>query len=378
MTNKIQINADFPGGNIIVKSIDGDIVHLRPDLRDTKGNWFYWCFSVSGAANRKLTFHFGEYSVLTTNGAAVSSDCGATWCWLGAESTSGNCFTYEFAENATKVRFCLAFPYLEENLNSFLQEYENNRYLSVETLCVSEQGREIESLRVGCLDSEPLGKILITCRHHCCEMMANYVLEGIMRSVLDADSKSTRHLRDNFEFMIIPFVDKDGVETGDQGKNRRPHDHNRDYGDASIYNSIKSLKKRVVKWADGKLKIVLDLHCPYVSGDGNENIYIVGSESDSIWRGQQAFSKILEQISSKADSLPFSSTDNIPFGEGWNSPSNFSTGKSFTKWIGEIIPEIKLVTTIEIPYAKAGGIDITPATAAQFGAILAESISCLT
>ncbi|MCK5843172.1 MAG: hypothetical protein KAG97_00610 [Victivallales bacterium] len=378
MGNAIKIKADFPGGNIVVDSIDGDIVNLRSDLRDTEGNWFYWSFAVTGAASRTVTFHFGEYNVLTTNGPAVSGDGGNSWRWLGAESTDGNSFTYEFPANAVEVRFCLAFPYLEENLNSFLQEYEGNKHLSVETLCVSEQGREVELLRLGCLNSEPLSKVLITCRHHCCEMMANLVLEGIMRSVLDAKSESTRHLRDNFEFIFIPFVDKDGVENGDQGKNRRPHDHNRDYDENSIYASVKAIRELATRLPNGELSIVLDLHCPHVKGDGNENAYLVGSKNKAVWRSQKKFSRILEKSVTDIGSLPFSSSNNLPFGTGWNSESNFSNGKPFIDWVAEEFPEIKLAASFEIPYAKAGGTDVTPASASAFGANLAESILRLT
>jgi len=45
-----RIDAGFPGGNIIVDGIEGDTVFLRPDLRDTQGDWFYWAFRVRGSA----------------------------------------------------------------------------------------------------------------------------------------------------------------------------------------------------------------------------------------------------------------------------------------------------------------------------------------
>src|SRR5690606_10074741 len=85
-------------------------------------------------------------------------------------------------------------------------------------------------------------------------------------------------LRDNVEFFIVPFLDKDGVEDGDQGKIRLPHDHNRDYKDESIYNSIAELRQIIPEWGQGKLKIGIDIHCPYLyeRGSGwNEHIYFV-------------------------------------------------------------------------------------------------------
>jgi len=44
----IEIRSDYPGGNVKVEKIDeaANVVVLRPDLRDTKGNWFYWDFTV--------------------------------------------------------------------------------------------------------------------------------------------------------------------------------------------------------------------------------------------------------------------------------------------------------------------------------------------
>ena len=41
----MRIDDRFPGGNIVVERIDGDEVHLRPDLRDTEGWWFYGTFA---------------------------------------------------------------------------------------------------------------------------------------------------------------------------------------------------------------------------------------------------------------------------------------------------------------------------------------------
>ena len=38
------VDTAIPAGNAIVNSIDGDTVSIRQDLRDTKGEWFYWAF----------------------------------------------------------------------------------------------------------------------------------------------------------------------------------------------------------------------------------------------------------------------------------------------------------------------------------------------
>ena len=81
----LNIDSNFPGGNIIVERIDGDHVWLRQDLRDTEGWWFYWLCRVAGAAGRSVTFHFTNGNVLTDRGAAISVD-GLHWRLLAGSS----------------------------------------------------------------------------------------------------------------------------------------------------------------------------------------------------------------------------------------------------------------------------------------------------
>ena len=44
----IRVDAEFPGGNIVVQRIDGDTVSVAPDQRDIRRGqwWFYWCFRL--------------------------------------------------------------------------------------------------------------------------------------------------------------------------------------------------------------------------------------------------------------------------------------------------------------------------------------------
>jgi len=374
MLSELKIDCEFPGGNIVVESIEGDVVKLHQDLRDTEGDWFYWYFRISGAQGRKLTFQFTKSVAVGVNGAAVSLDQGKSWLWTGKETVNGNSFTYDFSENANEGRFCLSIPYMETNLAEFLVKNADSDHLISETLCQTKKGRDVELLRLGCINTEPELRLILTCRHHCCEMMASYVLEGIMQSVLTSDSPEMQWLREKVEFLVVPFVDKDGVEDGDQGKNRRPHDHNRDYGDSPVHETVKAVKELVPKWADGKLKLVFDLHCPYIfGGEYNELVYMVGSASDKICRQQQVFGEILAKFAT--DSLPYKPENNLLFGEGWNVATSYSAGLSFIKWVIAEFPDIKLASTYEIPYSNAEGVFVTRESARAFGEDMAKAIN---
>jgi len=366
----VTVDADFPGGNAVVEKIDGDQVQLHQDLRDTQGTWFWWHFRARGAAGRTLTFQFSKGDVIGVRGPAVSTDGGKTWAWLGKEAVKGASFRYAFAADAQEVRFCFAMPYFEANLREFLKPYAANPGLKLLTLCKSRKGREVERLVVGRLEDQPDARVLITCRHHCCECMASYAVEGIIESAL-ADSDDGKWFRGHVEMMIIPFADKDGVEDGDQGKNRRPRDHNRDYLGESIYPETAALRELVPAWSGGRLRAALDLHCPHIRGTHNEVIYIVGSESKAIWEQQERFGGILEAV--QTGPLAYRAKDNLPFGKAWNTGGNYSGGKSSSRWAGEL-PGVALATSFEIPYANAAGGVVTAESARAFGRDLAKAL----
>ncbi len=366
----LAIDADFLGGNIVVEQITGDTVLLRPDQRDSAEWWFYWYFRVRGAAGRTLRFQFSGRNPIGTQGPAVSTDAGRSWSWLGPQAVHGSSFSYTFDQEYDEVRFCFSIPYREADLQEFLRQYADSPCLAIGELCRTRKDRSVERLHVGNLGGDATYRVLLTARHHACESIASYALEGLVEAVL-ADTDVGRWFRDNVEVLAIPFVDKDGVEDGDQGKNRRPHDHNRDYLGESIYPSVRAIRRFVPRWAKGKLKVAIDLHCPHISGKYNEIIYMVGSADSDVWRQQQEFASILE--SSREGPLPYSADSSLPFGTGWNTASNYGRHKSSSGWAAEQAG-VRLATTIEIPYANVGTAVVTTDNARAFGHDLARAL----
>lgn len=377
-----KIDIDFPGGNIIVVNninkstlyydIYEDTINLRPDLRDTKSDWFYWFFRISGVSNKTLHFQFpGNY--LTSFGPAISTDGGKNWKWLYNEvSNRYDFFSYKFEDQNDQVLFSSGIPYLQSNLDKFLITFKENPYISVQTLTTSEKGRNIEKIIISNFESEPQYKILITARAHACEAMTNYVLEGLIENIVLDNSFQMTWLRNNVEFFIVPFLDKDGVEEGDQGKNRIPHDHNRDYiREESIYNSIAELRKIIPDWGKDKLKIGIDLHCPFIyeRGSGwNEIIHFVRgyttkdrklinlqSFRDILVNGQQGYLKVSANNSIRDEKLD---------------PHSFKKYGKFTDWLGEY-DYVSFATTLEFPYANNDGQQVSTKNARLFGKDLA-------
>ncbi|MEA3225531.1 MAG: M14 family zinc carboxypeptidase [Planctomycetota bacterium] len=364
------VDADFPGGNIILDRIEGDTVFLRPDQRDSSTWWFYWHFRIQRAAGRTLEFRFVGRNPIGTRGPAVSADGGHTWSWLDPEAPRDSSFSYTFHDQSQDVRFCFSIPYLQNNLQQFLKKHADNPHLAVHELCRSRKGRPIERLHAGNISGDPKHRVLLTARHHACEMIASYSFEALLDSVL-SDTSLGRWFQSNVEILAIPFMDKDGVEDGDQGKNRKPHDHNRDYAGQGIYPSVRALRRFVPEWSEGELRVVLDLHCPYISGRHNEVIYLVGNSDPAIWRQQQEFAAILESV--HEGPLPYSAESNLPFGTAWNTAANYGGQKSCSRW-GSEQPGVRLSTTIEIPYANVSDVVVTTENARAFGRDLALAL----
>jgi hypothetical protein len=366
----MNIDCNFPGGNILVDRIEGDQAFVHQDLRDTTTDWFYWCFRLSGAAGRAVRVTFTGSNVIGVRGPAVSLDGGVHWQWLGAAAVEEQSFTYAVPAGADDVRFSFGMPYLETNLRVFLQQHTGDPALAVGELCRTRKGRSAELLHLGRLDGKCRYRMLLTCRHHCCEMMASYALEGILDSIL-AEDELGAWFRDQVEVMVVPFVDKDGVEDGDQGKNRAPRDHNRDYDHESVHPTTRAIRQLVPSWSEGRLRLAMDLHCPHIRGLHNEDIYFPGGPQPHIWEEVLHFSKILERV--QRGPLVFSAGNNLPFGVDWNVAANTSQGMSFGGWAAGL-EGVRLSNSLELPYANASGREVNQQTARAFGRDLAVAI----
>jgi hypothetical protein len=286
----VAISTDFPGGNVEVTANEGSAVHLAPDLRGDSP-WFYWYFEATATKPGRVNFVFPEKVAGFKNGAiglqgpAVSSDLGKIWKWMGVEQVKANSFYFDFTKAKQRVRFAVTIPYLQSHLDAFLKANESNPHLKKEVLTKSQDGLDVELLRIGAAGPN-VQPMLVTGRHHAAETIASYVLEGFMQEAI-SDSASGKEFRKKYVLFSVPFVDKDGVEQGDQGKNRKPHDHNRDYGSQSIYPEIKAIKKLD---EENDFRFSLDFHCPTLVMQDHQVMYFVGARE----RPQYNFQNVTE------------------------------------------------------------------------------------
>ncbi len=342
-----KITADFEGGNLRILEQRENEIFIETDLRDSADDWFYWCFKVEGAAGKTLTFKFESNCRVGYFGAAVSSDF-KNWHWQYDEPKhEGGEFTYTFGENEDSLYFAHDILYRHERFYEFA---EKNSF-SVKTLCTSEKGRNVPYIEFG--KGEEV--ILLTARHHACESTGSYVLEGVLEGFKNS-------LADKYRVICVPFVDLDGVIDGDQGKGRAPFDHNRDYGEDSLYNSTREIKRLSEKY---NIKYAFDFHSPWHFLGENDTLFIPITRYEMIKRVTR-FANILEN-EIVTDALPFFA-GNLHYPDtGWNK----SNTPNFSGFFGK---SCELCFTLETPYFIADGIMFSPERAKNTGACLVRAL----
>jgi len=292
----MRIHKQFIGGNIIVKEQQGKDIYLENEIRDTGEDWFYWAFCVEGAQGQELTFHFDKTRV-GYYGPAVSHDL-KNWHWLGKRD--GESFTYRFGVTEDKVYFAHNMLYHPEQFYQFTDE----KGLKIEELCKSRKGRSVPCVTFG----EGEKQVILTARHHACEASGSYVLEGVLSELLDSPIP-------DMKVFCVPFVDFDGVVDGDQGKARKPYDHNRDYGEgtAPIYPETTAIRA----FADQNGCVYgFDFHSPWHLSGVNDTVFIVQNSVEEAEKYNR-FGRILMESLSK-EALQYDSKNDYPYMTGWN------------------------------------------------------------
>ena len=381
-SGEVQVDTKLPAGCVIVQGVEGDTVKLELDFRTTQGGWFYWAFRVTGAEGRTLKFQFDKkyWAAVGSRGAAVSTDLGASWRWSdeidpsAAKDELGDHadvrgFTYAFGPNDREVWFSQTLPYGLREWKAFLGEFaaERGKLFEELTLCKTKKGRDVPLVRFGRLDGKAKYRAFVSSRHHCQEASATFVVEGMMRAVM-ADDELGRWCCENVEFRVVPFVDLDGVVEGDQGKNRTPWDHARDYNEAKaqVHPEVSAIMKMLREW---KPTYVQDTHAPWLRGswkqkdNTNEYVYQVGN----VENGAQiaAFGAVLERVQKAG--LGYRAADNVPFGVGWNSGKNYTQGKTLNAWAQTDLRTASFVTTFEIPFSNQREVTLGSANLKAFG-----------
>ena len=356
----VTINTDFPGGNVLVEKNEEGAVNVAPDLRGDSP-WFYWYFEAVATRPGRVSFVFPEKVVGFQNGAiglqgpAVSTDDGKSWKWMGTSTVTGKSFYYDFQEKGEKVRLAVTIPYLQAHLDDFLKRNAGNPHLKTSVLTKSRHGRSVELVQIGKPERD-VKSVLVTARHHAVETMASYVQEGFLQAAM-SETALGEEFRKRYVLYAVPFMDKDGVEEGDQGKNRKPHDHNRDYGPTSIYPEVQAIRELDKA---KNIELSLDFHCPTLVMPDHQVMYFVGPKDHPA----NNFANVTEFARLIKAGLPAGA----PVGPlVWLTPE--SKAKPMNSHYFGFKPGILMAATLEFPFAPPGK-NTDPASCRKYGEVV--------
>lgn len=193
----IWVSRNFPGGNIELIGIEGNTVRVRQDVNGCGERWFYWNFALTISAPGEYRVCFDD-SVVSRFGPATEDN--GVWRYDRDAFVSHTEFTARFLTAGTR-RFAFSIPYQLTDHARFLATLPRDR-IRLYDWGLSERGRKIPVFAFGTPSAR---KVVFTCRHHACESVAAYSLEGAVAALLRDEEYCAQH-----ETIVVPFVDVDG------------------------------------------------------------------------------------------------------------------------------------------------------------------------
>lgn len=319
----MKIHADFECGNIRFLKQEENDIYLTNEMRGTvRDKAYYWAFCVEGAAGKTLNFRLDREWV-GPYGAAVSHDL-INWSWTES-SIDGASFSYTFGADEDKVYFAHDLLYTPSRLNMLMNELGIEPY----TVCQSLKGRAVPAFKIG----NGKNNIILSSRHHACESPGSWVLEGMIREYASSPIEDTN-------IFVVPMVDYDGVTEGEQGKDRDPHDHNRDYIDDSIYPEVSA----IIDYAKDKdISYAIDFHAPSHRIGRSNRVYVVRKFPELESRFDK-FSKLFEARSG-GDAMTYDMKYDVYPNVGWNK----DTTPTFSTYFNTR-PDCNLALTLEVTH----------------------------
>jgi hypothetical protein len=319
----MKIHADFECGNIRYLKEENGTVYLTNEMRGTKrDSAYYWAFCVEGAAGKSLRFNL-DLEWVGPYGAAVSHDL-INWHW-SETAIDGATFAYDFSDDENCVYFAHDLLYTPTRLASLANELG----LEFSSACRTLKGRDVPCIKLGGGSKN----VILSARHHACESSGSYALEGVIREYVENPIADT-------SLFIIPMVDFDGVVEGEHGKDRDPHDHNRDYVNDSIYPETRAIMDYA---ANKNITYAIDFHAPSHRIGRSNRVYIVRKFPELSERFDR-FSHLLEKHCG-GEAMTYEMKYDVPPNTGWNKDDTPTFSTFFN-----LRPECKLALTLEVTH----------------------------
>ncbi|MGP5338297.1 M14 family metallopeptidase [Psychrobacter maritimus] len=342
----MHITANFDAGNIDVISLEDkkDIqLAIRPDVGEEFFQWFN--FRLSGEIGEQYVLNIvnaGAASYLEgwENYQAVASYDREYWFRLPTSYKDGKLTIVAELECDT-IQIAYFAPYSYERHQDLLAAVQTHPLVSVEHLGETLDKRDLTLVKIADGDSsrdKSKRNIWITARQHPGETMAEWLVEGLLYSLLDSDNATAKLLLEKANFYIVPNMNPDGSVRGHLRTNAVGTNLNREWLNPSLEKSPEVFHVINKMQATG-VDLFYDVHgdeaLPYVFLAGSQG---TPSYNDRLARLRDKFSDVLKLASADFQS---------EFGYDIDAPGTANMTIA-THWVAERFD--CLANTLEMPF----------------------------
>ena len=241
----MRITANFDAGNIEVISLENkqDIqLSIRPDAG---GEFFQWFnFRLSGEIGDHYVLNImnaGEASYVKgwENYQAVASYDREDWFRLPTTYKDGKLsITVDMAYDNIQIAYFA--PYSYERHQDLLATVQMHPLATLEHLGETLDKRDLTLVKIGNGDSSSdvnKRSIWIIARQHPGETMAEWLIEGLLYSLLDENNATAKQLLEKANVYIVPNMNPDGSVRGHLRTNAAGANLNREWSNPSLERS---------------------------------------------------------------------------------------------------------------------------------------------
>ena len=379
----MHITANFDAGNIDVISLEDkkDIqLAIRPDVGEEFFQWFN--FRLSGEIGEQYVLNIvnaGAASYLEgwENYQAVASYDREYWFRLPTSYKDGKLTIVAELECDT-IQIAYFAPYSYERHQDLLAAVQTHPLVSVEHLGETLDKRDLTLVKIADGDSssdKSKRNIWITARQHPGETMAEWLVEGLLYSLLDSDNAIAKLLLEKANFYIVPNMNPDGSVRGHLRTNAVGTNLNREWLNPSLEKSPEVFHVINKMEATG-VDLFYDVHgdeaLPYVFLAGSQG---TPSYNDRLARLRDKFSDVLKLASADFQSefgydidalgtanmtiathwvaerfdclantleMPFKDNDNVPDADtGWSPERSIKLGEASLVAMLAVVDELR-------------------------------------
>ncbi|MCC7374203.1 MAG: succinylglutamate desuccinylase/aspartoacylase family protein [Verrucomicrobiales bacterium] len=192
-------------------------------------------FRLQGRPGARLTLEFVNLdnvwngqpgSIARELKAAAISPDGQTWTMVPTQELPGNRIQFTVDLPGPQLYVARIEPYRLSDLDRLLTEIRGHSKVRITPVGKTVEGRPLEILRVGS-DQAPF-RVFLRARAHPWESGGNWVVEGLVRRLLQNDDEARQYLR-HYAVYILPMANKDGVAHGRTRFNALGRDLNRQW-----------------------------------------------------------------------------------------------------------------------------------------------------